>query len=357
MSRINADVPGYEDDEDAWRAKIYEKMRHEDRPKINGHAKPSIEPSVFHKVDRLKLGSASELMLEEFPPLKCAIPGLVPEGLTLLAGKPKVGKSWLALDFVIAAANGSCAIGNIQCEAGPVLYLALEDTKRRLQGRMRAVLQGAEVSGDLEFKTEWRLAEDGGLEDIRVWLESVRQRNPRLIVVDTLQKVRGERKGYASVYADDYKTISNFKLIADEFRVPIVMVHHLSKGTQDDPLLAVSGTSGLTGSADTIIVLQREKSDPNAVLYVRGRDLEEAELAIQFDGQTGKWLRLGKAEDFRISEERRKIIRALTLDAGPMTPKDIADATGMKPANVRFLLHKLHKEGDITRRSDGRYAL
>ncbi len=312
---------------------------------------------VFEKLADLGLGCASELMLEEFKPLKWAIPDLVPEGLTLLAGKPKTGKSWLALDFALAAAGGACALGTIPCEAGPVLYLALEDTKRRLQGRMRAVLQSTPAPDDMEFKTEWRLCDQGGLADIRTWMEAVSSRTPRLLIVDTLQKVRGTRKRDAGVYEDDYRVIADFKVLADEFQVPIMLVTHLNKAGNDDPIMAVSGTAGITGSADTILVLKREPNDPNAVLYVRGRDVNEAELAIQFDNQTGKWLKLGKANDFRISEERRAIIQALTLDAGSMTPKEIGFATQMKPNNVRYLLHKLAKDGDITRCTDGKYKL
>lgn len=357
MSRgINDDVPGYIDDEEAWRSKLWGKLGDEDRKKA-GPTKPSTNGSVFHALDRLKLGNMADLEHEVFAPLKWAIPDLVPEGLTLLAGKPKVGKSWLALDFAIACASGSYALGNLKCDPGPVLYLGLEDTKRRLQARGRAVLQGAPWPSEMEYKTEWPGCDQSGLADIQTWMECNKSRNARLVVIDTLQKIRGERKRNAGVYEDDYKVIGQFKVLSDKFQIPLVLVTHLNKMGNEDPLLAVTGTAGVTGSADTILVLQREKNDPNAVLYVRGRDVEEAEIAIQFDGQTGKWLRLGKAEDFRVSEERRAIIRALIDHAAPMTPKEIADVIGKKAVNVRQLCHKLHKEGEIGNPTYGKYAV
>jgi len=356
---INSDVPGYEDDPEAWRRKLWKQTRdEEDRSYRNGNAlKPDPNGSaVFGALDKLKLGTASELLLKEFRPLKWAVPDLVPEGLTLLAGKPKTGKSWLALDFAIAAANGSYAIGALKCDPGPVLYLALEDTERRLQRRMLAVLQGDEPPDDMEYKTEWRGCDQGGLNDLRTWLEFVAKRNPRLLIVDTLQKMRGTRKRDAGVYEDDYKVVAGFKTLADEFQIPIMLVTHLNKQGNEDPIMAVSGTAGLTGSADTILVLQREKNDPNAVLYVRGRDVNEHEVAIQFDNQTGKWTRLGKADDFRLSEGRRQIIRALTENAGQMTPKEIAEVTGQKPANTRYYLSKMAREGEVKRNRTGKYS-
>ena len=127
--------------------------------------------------------------------------------------------------------------------------------------------------------------------------------------------IRGERKKNDGVYADDYQAVGKLKALADRSGVPFVVVHHLRKETAGDPLESVSGTAGITGSADTILVLKREPKDTFGLLYVRGRDVPEAEIAMQFDEATGKWLRLTGADDFRRSKERNGIIRAL-LDLG-----------------------------------------
>jgi hypothetical protein len=169
--------------------------------------------------------------------------------------------------------------------------------------------------------------------------------------------LRGARKRDAGVYEDDYRAIAEFKKLSDEFTVPIALVHHLNKeGNASDPIMAVSGTAGITGSADTILVLAREPNDPNAILYVRGRDVNESEVAIRFDNETGKWLKLGKAEDWRISEERRAIIKVLIDNGGPMHPKDIAEALGKKQGSVRMALRRMVAGRDITQMQDGRYS-
>ena len=312
-------------------------------------AEPPPKPKAYSLI------SAADLLTREFRPPKWAVPDLVPEGLSILAGKPKTGKSWLALDFALAVAAGSHALGNIKCESGDVLYLALEDTQRRLHGRIRAVLQGESAPEALSIATEWRRADNGGLEDLGNWLST--HRFARLVVIDTLQKIRGARRRDAGVYEDDYRAVAEFKKLADQFTVPIAMVHHLNKeGNASDPIMAVSGTAGITGSADSILVLGREPNDPHGILYVRGRDVNEAEVAIRFDKETGRWLKLGKAEDWRITEERRAIVRALIDNGGPMFPKEIAEAIGKKQAAVRFLLFKMVKDGTVTKLADGRYS-
>lgn len=303
---------------------------------------------------QLNLISAHMLVQTQFREPVFAVPDLVPEGLGLLAGKPKTGKSWLALDLCVAIAAGSHALGTVKCHEGDVLYLALEDTQRRLSGRIKAVLQSAPAPARLSIATEWRRSDDGGLDDLDAWL-SVHP-GARGVFIDTLQKVRGVRKRDAGVYEDDYRAIAEFKKLADRYTVPIVLVHHLNKEGNSDPLMAVSGTAGITGSADTILVLQREPNDLNAVLYVRGRDVNESEIAIHFDNETGRWTRLGKAQDWRLTEERRAIVKLLMESGGAMHPREIAQSLGKSQGAVRVTLMRMVRDGDITKLQDGRYS-
>src|SRR5437016_3341732 len=277
----------------------------------------------------LKLTTAADLVAREFREPKWAVPGIVAEGLTILAGKPKTGKSWAALDFAVAVAGGYAALGNIDCQQGDVLLLALEDNDRRLNQRLKAVLQGQPAPPALEIATQWWRADDGGLNDLHAWLGA--HPNARLVVIDTLQMIRSDRSKTVGVYADDYQAIGRLKALADKWNVAFVVVHHLRKESAGDPLESVSGTAGITGSADTILVLTREPKDTLGLLYVRGRDVPEAEIAVQFDEATGKWLRLVGAADFRRSKERNAVIRALIDFGEPMTPAEIADALGKRP--------------------------
>jgi hypothetical protein len=301
----------------------------------------------------LKLITADSLLATNFKPPRWAVPGLIPEGLCVFAGNPKAGKSWAILDICIAVASGGQAFGNIKCEPGDVLYLALEDTERRLHGRLKAVLQGAPAPSRLTIATQWRRADDGGLADIKLWLAAHPQ--ARLVAIDTLALVRGKPTKDQGVYAADYEAISAFKMVADEFGVPIVLVHHRRKESSSDPLASVSGTQGLTGSADTIIVLNREPKEAHGMLYVRGRDVSEDEIALQFDNDTGRWLNLGAAQDFRRSEERRAVIRLLAGNVDPMSPTDIAEGLGKKAGTIRMLLSKMHKAGEVQRLPNFKY--
>ena len=139
------------------------------------------------------------------------MPDLVPEGLSILAGKPKTGKSWMALDFAVAVAAGSTALGNVDCDQGAVLLLALEDTERRLNGRLKAVLQGEPAPATLEIATQWPRADEGGLGELEGWL--AKHSGARLVVVDTLALIRGRPDQAAGVYRDDYQAVSQFKKI------------------------------------------------------------------------------------------------------------------------------------------------
>jgi RecA-family ATPase len=245
--------------------------------------------------------SAADLVAHEFKEPKWAVPHIVAEGLTILAGKPKTGKSWAALDFAVAVAGGYDALGNIRCQQGDVLLLALEDNNRRLQQRLNAVLQGRQAPAALQIATEWRRADTGGLLDLQSWMSGHPQ--ARLVLIDTLQMIRGDRKKTDGVYADDYAAVGSLKTLADKSGVSFLVVHHLRKESAGDPLESVSGTAGITGSADTILVLKREPKDSFGLLYVRGRDVPENEIAMQFDEATGKWLRLGAPT---ISAARRR---------------------------------------------------
>src|SRR5215469_16648043 len=186
------------------------------RPKPNGGAAPSFS-----------LISATDLVAREFKEPKWAVPQIIAEGLTLLAGKPKTGKSWAALDFAVAVAGGYSALGNVDCRQGDVLLLALEDNDRRLNQRLKAVLQGLPAPGALQIATRWRRADAGGLDDLRAWLAS--HPAARLVVIDTLQMIRGQRARNDGVYADDYAAIGGLKTIADQTNVAFLVVHHVRK--------------------------------------------------------------------------------------------------------------------------------
>jgi hypothetical protein len=167
--------------------------------------------------------------------------------------------------------------------------------------------------------------------------------------------VRGKPGRDQGVYASDYEAIRPFKAVADEYGVPIGLVHHRRKEASDDPLASVSGTQGLTGSADNIIVLNRKPKESHGTLYARGRDVIETEIALQFEEATGRWLQLGAADDFRRSEQRRAILRILVESVDPLMPAEIAAATGKRQGTIRQALMRMHRDGEVSCLPNGKY--
>jgi hypothetical protein len=301
--------------------------------------------------------SAAALRKLKFPPINYVVPGYVPEGLTILAGRPKLGKSWLMLDLALAVAGGRETLGAVRPVQGDVLYLALEDNQRRLQRRVDKLL-GAfaqEWPSRLTFATEWRRMNEGGIDDLREWIDHALE--SCFIVIDTLAKVRPIATGKGGqTYDEDYRAIGELQRLANERRIAIVLIHHVRKMDAEDPIDTVSGTLGLTAAADTVLMLDR-RSDTGMTLYGRGRDIEEIETAIEFDRHSCRWTIRGEAAEIRRSDQRKKIIFALDESGEPLSPTDITDATGMPNRNVRQLLLKMVKSGEVEKLKPGKYGL
>ena len=294
---------------------------------------------------------ASELQALEFPPIKYVIPGYVAEGLTIFAGRPKLGKSWCCLDWGGAVASGGLAFGSVNCEAGDVLYLALEDNRRRLKSRLEKVLPTGDWPDRLTFWTECERLDRGGLDAIRNWIIETPQ--PRLVMIDVFARVRPDKRGNETQYDADYRAIEGLHGLARDYGLAIVVVTHVRKMDAEDPLDTVSGTLGFTGAADSVLVLNRDGQ--GVTLYGRGRDIEEIETAVQFDKILCRWKILGQAADVRQSDERRQIIEALENTTEPIGPAEIVKETGMKPGNIRQLLSKMATAGEIEKVRHGKY--
>ena len=147
------------------------------------------------------------------------------------------------------------------------------------------------------------------------------------------------------------------KALADKHRVAILLVHHLRKTRASDPIEEVSGSTGLTGAADGVLVLRRERGQADAFLCVTGRDIDEQELALSFDTPTAQWKYLGAADDYRLSAEREEIRRALLKAARPLSPKEVAEAIGKKDNAVKQLLWKMLRDGQVNPAGTGTYTL
>jgi RecA-family ATPase len=280
------------------------------------------------------------------------VPDLIPEGLTIIAGKPKIGKSWMALDICIAIAAGRFCLGERKPMQGDVLYAAMEDNPRRLQRRVDRLLSpvSAQWPDRLTLANSWRRLDKGGVDDIRQWIESAG--SPRLVVLDTLASVKPIRTQQG--YTEDYESLAALHRLANDKGGSIILLHHTRKMEAEDPVDTVSGTLGLAGCADSVLVLAR--SSQGTTLYVRGRDIEEAEHAVSFDKVGCRWTILGNATEVHRSNERNSILAVLNEATDPMGPSDIAAAADMPVNNAKQLLHKMVTAGEVGKVGRGQYV-
>lgn len=295
--------------------------------------------------------SARDLQTTEFPPVSWLLRDMIPEGLTLLAGKPKLGKSWLALQLGYGVAAGNEVLGR-PVDQGAVLYAALEDNPRRLKSRLqKSVPPFAEWPENLSFVTEWPRLDDGGLGKLETW--AAHERNARLLIVDTLATVRSSGNSKDSQYQSDYAALRGLHKLANDTGLSIIAVHHVRKADADDPFDTVSGSTGLTGAADTTLILT--KSADGVVLYGRGRDLPEFETALSFDPGACLWSDLGRPSDV-FGSETRQAIRA-ALKAGKQTPTEIAEHGDLDYDLCAKTLQRMADGGEIEKGGYGRYRL
>lgn len=297
--------------------------------------------------------TASALMAMKFDPIKYVVPGYIVEGLTLFAGAPKIGKSWTALDLGIAVSCGGLAFGSVKCEQGDVLYLALEDNPRRLQSRLK--IMGRTIAPQrLTFMTEWPTLDDGCLDELEAW--AITAENPRLVIVDVLAKVRPLANGRDQLYDADYRTLGGLHDFAKRHRLAAVVVHHTRKMEAEDPFDAVSGTRGLTGAADTTMILKRDIGTAKTVLYGRGRDIEDFETALEFKRDIGTWIILGAAAEVGKTNERHAILTVLKDQSNPLTAREISDLLGKSADAVRKCLTRMYIAKEVEKTERGKYT-
>lgn len=304
-----------------------------------------------HSASAVQTVAASELQATAFAPLRYALPGLLPEGVTLLVSRPKLGKSWLMLDIAIAIATGRAVLGTIEPETGDVLYLALDDGERRLQGRMAALLQGKKAwPARLALATRWRRAHEGGLADIAEWCQSVAK--PVAIVIDSLDRFRSLQGGES---AQVYDAIAKLQRIALEHRIAVIVVHHERRRGSGDPLDTIGILAASSAIADTVLLLKRR--DYGTVFYARGRDIEDSETMLEFNRSSCRWTIIKPAGVATKSEARAAVLTAVASPVKPVSASEIATATGRSRGAIDTLLHRMAADGEVDRVGRGRYSL
>ena len=296
--------------------------------------------------------SAAALMSKHFEPVNYIVQGLLAEGATLFGGKPKIGKSWMAYGLAISVASGQPVLGSIPVDQGDVLYLALEDNQRRLKRRLLTI--GRTAPERLTLVTEWPDLDHGCIAELEAWADAVER--PALVIVDVLKMVRGNSRNNESLYDGDYRALTGLAHFARSRSIAVLVVHHVRKMEAEDPLESLSGTNGLTGAADTVMVLKRDSGTANCLLYVRGRDVEESEKAVRFCPNNGTWSLLGEAAEVGRTSERQAILETLRELGKPLTAREISDILGKNYDAVRRCLTRMWKAGEVGKQGRGLYA-
>jgi hypothetical protein len=315
----------------------------------NGHRQRSVPPPITH--------TGNELRQKVFPPVRWAIPEMLAEGVTLFGGREKMGKSWLALGLCIATATGGYALGKVPVEQGESLYISLEDNERRLQDRVKTLTDEDTDLDMLHYAAGWLRSDEGGTEQLDMFLTD--HPDTRLVVVDTLKKIRPYTSGRRNMYDVDYEAIEPFVGLASQHNVAIVLVHHLNQNPDPaDPYDAFSGSSGLTAAVEGILLLTRERGQADGYLTVDGKDIKDRqELALGWDANVCTWTIQGEAEQYKLSKARQEILHIVEITDEPVTPTYVADALGKNFNAVKKTMWEMSRDGQLSSTGSGRYTL
>ena len=233
---------------------------------------------------KLETINAEDLQNRTYEPTHFLVDELIPEGLHILAGAPKIGKSWLALWLCLCVSQGQ-PLWNFATTQGEALYLSLEDSFQRIQTRLFDLTEDAPST--LHFAIMADTLKHGLEQQIEQFLTE--HSDTKLVVIDTLQRIRGTGSD-SNLYANDYQDIGILKQLADKRHIAILLIHHLRKLHDDDPMNMISGSTGLSGAADSAFVLQKNARSANAAsLHCTGRDIPDRTLKLELGEEDHVW--------------------------------------------------------------------
>ena len=315
-------------------------------------ALPKIDPKLAPVVAQIRRAprprkthyTPGELLTLEIQPPRVIVPGLLHEGLNLLGGRPKLGKSWLALQIALAVSTGGKVFGQ-DVERGPVLYLALEDNEARLKTRM--IAQGWTQAAQVDFHLTWPLLAEGGLDELWRVME---ERQYRLVVIDTASRFMGGKLDQMDPGAtnDAFGAVQQAALASHA--AALMLDHHRKTSDyQPDPVDDLLGSTGKAAPADAVLGLYRQRGQSEATLMITGRDLvESGDLALTWDTTLSCWQAVGKAGEVARDTLQAKILLALSRGDADTTT-DLAIFLSKSKPNVSEELSELLAKGYIVK--------
>ena len=291
---------------------------------------------------------ACDLMEEVIPPLRWIVHDVIPEGMTLLGGKQKIGKSWFILALALALAFGGIFLNTIRVERCEVLYLALEDNKRRLQDRIAKLNPlGAKLPKGFHYAFRWPRLDAQGLRLLELWLDAHPQ--VKLVIIDTWGRAKPIIKGQNG-YDADVEAAAGVQALAIERNISILAICHTRKASADDIVDELNATTGLSGTADNILILKRARGSDEGSLFGTGREIE-LDKALAYND--GNWKLLGDGVEYRLSQASKEVIDTIASNDGPMWPKDLAAILKVPESTMRKRLFDMKKRGEILETKQG----
>jgi archaellum biogenesis ATPase FlaH len=299
--------------------------------------------------------TAKELMMLDLPPITWVVPNLLPSGLTIIAGKPKTGKSLLALNIAVAVSTGRELFSQITTNHSQVVYFALEDNEARLQDRIDMISGCYDAivnSEDFKSSLDIQRYDIGGLEYL---VNITKDKDVKLVIIDTWQRFAPPKTTTESDYEFTYRVFTELSRLAKQNDVALILIHHARKNKSDSNYTfdEIMGSTGITASVDTMMVLSKVQELQK--LEATGRDVESAELLLKFDKTTLTYTLTNTPYD-DVSPERQSIIDLMDKVKKEFTVSEIADTLDVPKENLKGLLSKMARTGQVKRIKRGVYT-
>ena len=303
-----------------------------------------------------------DFLASDIKPVEWIIPEILPEGLTILASRPKMGKSWLCLNLALSVSSGKKVFNKFNVQPQKVLYVTFEDSPARLFSRLKSLMSSnnfdsVSVKDNFTLTPELTIPflDDGGMEFLK---QKITEEEIKLIFIDTLPTaLKSNQSNKQASYLGDYKLISPYQRFALDNHISLIFVYHTRKALSDVEYVIdeIQGTTGITAGADTLMVLKNEKV--NYKLYITGKDVISDDLNLTFDKETGLWLIDSQEMKIDTTPEREEIINLLNSENREMRTSEIALKLNKKENNISTLLQKLVKENKIINPKYGFYSI
>lgn len=302
-------------------------------------------------------------MTKIYDPVEWCVKKFIPIGLTLLAGRPKVGKSFVCLDLCNSVALGTNVFDDMEVVHGTTLYISMEDHGRRITSRLKDMgLEGSDKCLLVHETPQW----DSGMAE---FIRAIKARHIdlNLVVVDTLVHCLPPKPGNTSDYEYYYPVISGMQRLAHELGIALVLVHHAKKGGSgaaaggagaggsDNVFDQILGSVALQGAADSLMVITRRPSESEGFFVTTSRDFGDMIYNMYFDEECLRWKKQDQGPVASYNENDRAIGWAIynSIDKC-LQPLQIHEQTGIPIKTIRT---RLNKQGSYFEQENGTWKI